>query len=105
MACMRSESLVIPPGSFFVFTYQSPRLVLSLSLRPNQPSSRTNSSTPTSFAAFASSRILLSEKLKYVASQLLHSTGRSLNFHAPRTMWLLMKACMLPAAPSFPNGE
>ena len=55
---------VIPAGSFFVFTNQSPRLDLSLSRWPNHPSSRTKSSTPSSLADLASSTILLSEKLK-----------------------------------------
>ena len=83
-----------PFGSFFLFTYQSPSELLSSSLFPNQPSSMTKSSIPTSCPAFASSYSFLSLISKYAASQLLSSTGRSLYCHCPRTICFLTKSCI-----------
>ena len=79
-----SERLPIPLGSLLGFTCQSPNPAQSFSLSPNQPSSNTNNSIPTSNAFLAIFTNFSSSKSKYVASQLLIKTGRSFSRHLPR---------------------
>ena len=74
-----------PSGSFCRFTNQSPRLVVSSLRSPNQPSSRTSISMPTSFASRAKASSLSSSKSKYVASQLFTRIGQRSVRYLPRT--------------------
>ena len=84
----------MPPGSFFVFTTQSPSPALSLFLAPNHPSSRTSISTPRFFALSASETIFWRLKLNIIASQLLITIGRSAFLCLPLTILLLTKLCI-----------
>ena len=72
-----SAKPLMPFGSFFELTSQSPSDFVSSSRSPNHPSSMTKSSHPTSAARFARRRSLDSSNLKYAASQLFKRIGRS----------------------------
>ena len=69
-----------PPTSFFVLTFQSPKEVLSLSRRPNHPSSRTNVSIFSSFNPSIKPNSFFVSKSKNVASQLFATIGGTPRF-------------------------
>ncbi len=92
-----------PCGSLRSLTTQSPSERSSLSRRPNQPSSRTNSSMPIALAARAIATMRSWSKSKYVPSQLLSSTGRGRSRHSPRAMrWRKSpwRASLMPPRPA-----
>ena len=77
----------------FSFVNQSPSPLLSSSLFPNQPSSITSISTPSSAAFFARFTMEFLSISKYEASQLFTSTGLTSFLYFPLHTFSLIHLC------------
>ena len=104
-SCSLEERPASPFGSLRPLAVQSPREVVSSSRSPNQPSSRTKSSIPTSLAVSARSSSFSSLKSKYVASQLFTRTGLSLSLQGPRHTFSFTNLCISWLIPFKPLSE